>query len=167
VIFFSNPKAQYLAHKKEIDAAIEKVLSGTQFILGQNVASFEEEFAKYIGTDHVVGVGNGTDALCLALNAFDIGPGKEVIAPSYTAVATIAAIGMAGAIPILVDVDPSYYTLSPEAIEKAVTERTRAVIAVHLYGQPADMNKILAIAKRHKLKVIEMIDKKAITTFEI
>ena len=155
MIFFSNPKAQYLAHKKEIDAAIEKVLSGTQFILGQNVASFEEEFAKYIGTDHVVGVGNGTDALCLALNAFDIGPGKEVIAPSYTAVATIAAIGMAGAIPILVDVDPSYYTLSPEAIEKAVTERTRAVIAVHLYGQPADMNKILAIAKRHKLKVIE------------
>ena len=155
MIFFSNPKAQYLAYKNEIDAAIEKTLSGTQFILGQNVASFEEEFAKYIGTDHAVGVGNGTDALCLALNALDIGLGSEVIAPSYTAVATIAAIEMAGAIPVLVDVDPYYYTLSPEAIEHAVTERTRAVIAVHLYGQPADMNKILTIAKRHKLKVIE------------
>jgi dTDP-4-amino-4,6-dideoxygalactose transaminase len=155
VIFFSNPKAQYLAYKNEIDAAIEKTLSGTQFILGQNVASFEEEFAKYIGTDHAVGVGNGTDALCLALNALEIGLGDEVIAPSYTAVATIAAIEMAGAIPVLVDVDPYYYTLSPEAIEQAVTERTRAVIAVHLYGQPADMNKILTIAKRHKLKVIE------------
>ena len=155
MIFFSNPKAQYLAYKNEIDAAIEKALSETQFILGQNVASFEEEFAKYIGTDHAVGVGNGTDALCLALNALEIGLGDEVIAPSYTAVATIAAIEMAGAIPVLVDVDPYYYTLSPEAIEQAVTERTRAVIAVHLYGQPADMNKILAIAKRHKLKVIE------------
>jgi len=155
VIFFSNPKAQYLAYKNEIDAAIENVLSGTQFILGQNVASFEEEFAKYIGTDHAIGVGNGTDAICLALNALDIGPGNEVIAPSYTAVATIAAIKMAGAIPVLVDIDPNYYTLSPEAIEQAVTEQTRAIIAVHLYGQSADMNKILTIAKRQKLKVIE------------
>jgi dTDP-4-amino-4,6-dideoxygalactose transaminase len=155
VIFFSNPKAQYLAYKNEIDAAIENVLSGTQFILGQNVASFEEEFAKYIGTDHAIGVGNGTDAICLALNALDIGPGNEVIAPSYTAVATIAAIKMAGAIPVLVDIDPNYYTLSPEAIEQAVTEQTRAIIAVHLYGQSADMNKVLTIAKRQKLKVIE------------
>jgi len=155
VIFFSNPKAQYNTHKKEIDVAFEKVLSSTRFILGENVTSFEEEFAKYIGVDHAVGVGNGTDALCLALRALDIGPGKEVIAPSHTAVATVAAIGMAGAIPVLVDVDPNYYTMSSEAVEKAITSRTCAVIAVHLYGQPAGMNEILGIAKRHKLKVIE------------
>ncbi len=155
MIFFSNPKAQYLTHKVEIDAAINAVLSGTRFVLGQNVTSFEEEFAKYIGAGHVVGVGNGTDALCLALRALGIGPGDEVIAPSHTAVATVAAIGMAGVTPVLVDVSPDYYTPSPQAVEQAVTDRTRAVIAVHLYGQPADMDEILRVASRHKLEVVE------------
>ena len=155
MISFSNPQAQYNTYKKEIDAAIQKVLSGSQFILGENVSAFEEEFAKDIGVDHVIGVANGTDAICLALRALNIGPGKEVIAPSHTAVATVAAIGMAGATPVLVDIDPVYYTISPEAIEQAITDNTRAVIAVHLYGQPANMNKILELANRHRLKVIE------------
>ena len=155
MIFFSNPQAQYKTHKKEIDAAIQKVLSGNQFILGENVSAFEEEFAKYVGVDHVIGVGSGTDALCLALLALNIGPDSEVIAPSHTAVATITAIKMAGAIPVLVDIDPVYYTISPEAIEKAITARTRAVIPVHLYGHPANMREILIAAKRHGLKVIE------------
>ena len=155
MIFFSNPQAQYNTYKKEIDAAIQKVLSGNQFILGENVSAFEEEFAKYIGVDHVIGVANGTDAICLALRALNIGPGKEVIAPSHTAVATVAAIEMAGATPILVDIDPVYYTISPEAIEQAITDRTRAIIAVHLYGQPANMDKILRLAQKHRLKVIE------------
>ena len=155
MIFFSNPQAQYNTYKKEIDAAIQKVLSGSQFILGENVSAFEEEFAKYIGVDHVIGVANGTDAICLALRALNIGSGKEVIAPSHTAVATVAAIEMAGATPILVDIDPIYYTISPEAIEQAITDRTRAVIAVHLYGQPANMDKILKLAKKYGLKVVE------------
>ncbi|SVD78833.1 uncharacterized protein METZ01_LOCUS431687, partial [marine metagenome] len=155
VIFFSNPQAQYSSYKKEIDTAIQKVLSGNQLILGKNVSSFEEEFAKYIGVDHVIAVGNGTDALCLALRALNIGHGYEVIAPSHTAVATIAAIEMAGATPALVDIDPVHYTISPEAIENGITSRTRAVIAVHLYGQPANMEKILEVAKKYGLKVIE------------
>jgi dTDP-4-amino-4,6-dideoxygalactose transaminase len=155
VISFSNPKAQYDFHKDEIDAAIESVLSGNRFILGPNVDFFEQEFARYIGADHVIGVANGTDALHLALRALDIGPGDEVIAPSHSAVATVAAIGMAGATPVLVDVEPDYYTLSPVAVEQAVTDRTCAVIAVHLYGQPSDMNSILGIARKHKLKIIE------------
>ena len=155
MILFSNPQAQYNTYKKEIDAAIQKVLSGNQFILGENVSAFEEEFAKYVGVDHVIGVGSGTDALCLALLALNIGPDSEVIAPSHTAVATITAIKMAGAIPVLVDIDPVYYTISPEAIEKAITARTRAVIPVHLYGHPANMREILIAAKRHGLKVIE------------
>ena len=155
MILFSNPQAQYNTHKEAIDTAIQKVLSGTQFILGENVISFEEEFAEYIGIDHTIGVGSGTDALCLALRALNIGPGKEVIAPSHTAVATIAAIGMVGATPVLVDIDPDYYTISPEALEQAITDRTRAVIAVHLYGQPANMNKVVEISKKYKLKVVE------------
>ncbi len=155
MISFSNPQAQYNTYKKDIDIAIQKVLSGNQFILGKNVSSFEREFAKFIGVDHVIGVGSGTDAICIALRALDIGSGEEVIAPSHTAVATVAAIEMAGAIPVLVDIDPIYYTISPEAIKKAITGRTRAVIAVHLYGQPANMEKILNVAKKHKLKVIE------------
>jgi dTDP-4-amino-4,6-dideoxygalactose transaminase len=155
VISFSNPQAQYNSYKKKIDEAIQNVLSGNQFILGKNVSSFEEEFAKYIGVGHVIGVGSGTDAIYLALRALSIGPDNEVIAPSHTAVATIAAIEMAGAIPVLVDIDPVYYTISPEAIKKAITRRTRAVIAVHLYGQPANMEEILGVAKKHDLKVIE------------
>jgi dTDP-4-amino-4,6-dideoxygalactose transaminase len=155
VISFSNPQAQYNTYKKNIDIAIQRVLSGNQFILGENVSSFEEEFAKYIGVDHVIGVGSGTDALCLALLALNIGHADEVIAPSHTAVATIAAIEMAGAIPVLVDIDPVYYTISPEAMKKAITRRTKAVIAVHLYGQPAGMEEILDVAKNHKIKVIE------------
>jgi len=155
VIFFSNPQAQYNSYKKKIDEAIQNVLSGNQFILGENVSSFEKEFAKYTGVDHVIGVGSGTDALCLALRALNIGPDNEVIAPSHTAVATIAAIEMAGAIPVLVDIDPVYYTISPEAIKKAITVRTRAVVAVHLYGQPTNMEEILYVAKKHEIKVIE------------
>jgi dTDP-4-amino-4,6-dideoxygalactose transaminase len=155
MILCSNPRAQFESYKSDIENAINQVLSGNQYILGENVGAFEREFADYVGVDHAIGVASGTDALCLALRALDVGPGTEVIAPSHTAVATVAAIGMAGAIPVLVDVEPGYYTLSPKAVELAVTDRTRAVIAVHLYGKPADMDAILEIARRHELKIIE------------
>jgi dTDP-4-amino-4,6-dideoxygalactose transaminase len=155
MILCSNPKAQFESYKNDIENAIDQVLSRSQYILGENVCAFEREFSDYVGVGHAIGVASGTDALCLALRALDIGPGAEVIAPSHTAVATVAAIGMAGASPVLVDVDSGSYTLSPEAVRQEITDRTRAVIAVHLYGQPVNMNEILDITKRHKLKVIE------------
>jgi dTDP-4-amino-4,6-dideoxygalactose transaminase len=155
MILCSNPKAQFESYKSDIEAAIAQVLAGNQYILGENVVTFEHDFADYVGVDHAIGVASGTDALCLAIRALGLGPGTEVIAPSHTAVATVAAIVMAGATPVLVDVAPGYFTLSPEYVEQAVSDRTRAVIAVHLYGQPADMNGIIDVAKRNELKIIE------------
>lgn len=155
MILCSNPKAQYEAHKAEIDVAIAHVLDGGRYILGEEVAAFEKEFAAYIGVSHGIGVGSGTEALHLALKACGVGPGDEVVTVSHTAVATVSAIDLAGAIPVFVDIDPAYYTMDSEALSRAVTKKTRAVIVVHLYGQAADMEKILAIAKAHGLKVIE------------
>lgn len=155
MIYCSNPGAQYKSYKNDIENAISRVLSSNQYLLGENVAAFEQEFAAFIGTDHAVGVSSGTDALFLALRVFDISSGDEVIAPSHTAVATVAAIGLTGANPVLVDVEPTFYTLDPKAMEKAVTAKTRAVIAVHLYGQPADLDGIRSVAHRHNLKIIE------------
>ena len=155
MILCSNPKAQYLAHKEEIDLAIQQVLAAGQFVLGENVQAFEKEFSDYIGTQHTISVANGTDALLLALRSLGIGPGDEVIAPSHTATATIAAIRLAGAVPVLVDVGPVYYTLDPVSVEKAITPHTKGIVAVHLYGQPADMEGLQKIVHHHNLKFIE------------
>ena len=155
MIPFVDLQAQYRALKPEIDAAILKVLENTQFILGPAVAGFETDFAAYCHTSEAVGVNSGTSALHLALLAAGVGPGDEVITVPYTFVATVAAIEYAGAKPVFVDVEPDYWTMDPAQIERAITPKTKAIIPVHLYGQPADMDPILEIARRHGLKVIE------------
>jgi dTDP-4-amino-4,6-dideoxygalactose transaminase len=155
MIVCGNPQAQYLAHKAEIDAAILRVLEKGWYILGDEVRAFEAEFANYVGVKHGIGVGSGTEALHIALAACGIGPGDEVITVSHTAVATVAAIELAGATPMLVDIEPDYYTLDPARLEAAISPHTKAVIPVHLYGQPADLAPILEIARRHSIRVIE------------
>ena len=155
VISPSNPKANYLVHKREIDTAIARVLENGRYILGGEVSLFENEFASYIGSRWGVGTGSGTEALHLALLACGINQGDEVITVSHTAVATVAAIELSRATPMLVDIDPGTYTINPERVEDAITSRTKAVIPVHLYGQPADLAPILKIARRHNLFVIE------------
>ena len=151
----SNPKANYLAHKDEIDAAIARVLKSGRYILGEEVAAFEREFAAYIGVRFGIGVSSGTDALQLALRACGIGKGDEVVTVSHTAVATVAAIELCGAIPVLVDVDPRTYTIDANQIEQAMTKQTKGIIPVHLYGHPADMEAVMSIARRHDAYVIE------------
>ena len=155
MILCSNPKAQYQAHKEEIDSAIQRVLDKGWYILGDETKAFESEFAAYIGVDHGIGVGSGTEALHIALAACGIGLGDEVITVSHTAVATVAAIELAGATPVLVDIDPDYYTLNPDKLESAISPRTKAIIPVHLYGQPADLTPILEIARQHGVLLIE------------
>src|SRR5215467_8250474 len=148
-------KAQYRSIKCEIDAAIAGVLESGQFALGPEVAAFEQEFSAYCGTAECIALNSGTSALHLALLAAGVGPGDEVITVPFTFVATVAAILYAGARPVFVDIDPQTYTMAVEQIENAITKRTKAILPVHLYGQPADMDPILAIARRHGLVVIE------------
>jgi dTDP-4-amino-4,6-dideoxygalactose transaminase len=148
-------KAQYLSIKDEIDAAIQRVVDSTNFILGPDVRAFEEEFARFCGVQHAVGVDSGTAALHLAFLACDIGPGDEVITTPHTFIATIGMLGRVGAKPVFVDIDPRTYNMNPDRIEAAITERAKAIMPVHLYGQPAEMDPILEIADRHGLKVIE------------
>jgi len=155
MILCANPLSQYLSHKDAIDKAISRVLNKGWYILGEEVKAFEEEFAGYIGVKYGIGVGSGTEALHLALVACGIGPGDEVITVSHTAVATVAAIKLAGANPIYVDIDPVFYTLNPNKLEAAISANTKAIIPVHLYGHPADMNPILQIATNHDLFIIE------------
>ena len=144
---FNELRSGYLAQQQAIDDAVHRVLASGWYILGREVAAFESEFAAYCGAAGCVGVNSGTDALYLALRACGIGPGDEVITVAHTAVATVAAIRMTGATPLLVDIDPVRYTMSPAALADAITPATRAVIPVHLYGQPADMDAIMAIAR--------------------
>lgn len=155
MILCANPQAGYLARKTEIDAAIHRVLDKGWFILGQEVAAFEQEFAAWVGVEHGIGVGSGTEALHLALAAAGIGPGDEVITVSHTAVATVSAIELLGAKPVLVDIDPLHYTMDPACLAAAITPRTKAIIPVHIYGQPVDLDPLLAIARMHRLVVIE------------
>lgn len=155
MILCGNPQAQYHAHKPEIDAAIHAVLDSGWYVLGREAESFEGEFAAYIGVDHAVGVGSGTEALHLALRACDIGVGDEVITVAHTAVATVAAIELAGAKPVFADIEDAYGTLDPAGLEQLITSRTRAIIPVHLYGQAADLDPIVDIARRRGLVVIE------------
>jgi len=151
----ASPLSQFLSYKQEILEAIEKVLDSGQYILGPEVQAFEQEFAQFVGVRFGVGVASGTDALHLALRAVDVGPSDEVITVPHTAVATVAAIEMCGATPVLVDIDLDTYTLSPHRLETVITSRTKAIIPVHLYGHPADMEPILEIARRHHVFVIE------------
>ena len=148
-------KAQYHSIKPEIDAAIARVLDSCQFILGPEVAAFEQEFAAYCGASECIALNSGTSALHLALLAAGVGPGDEVITVPYTFVASVAAVCYAGARPVLVDIDPRSFTMDPAAIEAAITPRTKAILPVHLYGQPADMDPIMEVARRHGLVVIE------------
>ena len=148
-------KAQYQSIKPEIDTAIARVLESCQFVLGPEVAGFEQDFAAYCGTAECIALNSGTSALHLALLAAGVGPGDEVITVPFTFVASIAAIIYAGARPILVDIDPRSFTMDPAAIEAAITPRTKAILPIHLYGQAADMDPIMEIARRHGLVVIE------------
>jgi len=148
-------KAQYQSIKPEIDAALARVLESCQFVLGPEVAAFEQEFAAYCGTAECIALNSGTSALHLALLAAGIGPGDEVITVPFTFVASVAAVVYTGARPVLVDIDPRLFNMDPFAIEAAITPRTKAILPVHLYGQPADMAPIMEIAKRHGLVVIE------------
>ena len=151
----ANPLAQYEAHRGEIDAAIQRVLAGGRYILGTEVQSFEAEFAAYLGVRFAIGVGSGTEALHVALRACGIGSRDEVITVSHTAVATVAAIELCGATPVLVDIEPNYYTMNPEKLEAAIGPKTKAIVPVHLYGQPVDLNPILEVARRQGIRVIE------------
>jgi dTDP-4-amino-4,6-dideoxygalactose transaminase len=148
-------KAQYRSIKPEIDAAIAKVLDSAQFVLGSEVAAFEQEFATYCGASECIALNSGTSALHLALLAAGVGSGDEVITVPFTFVASVAAVLYAGARPVLVDIDPRTFTMDPAAIEAAITPRTKAILPVHLYGQPADMDPILEVARRRGLVVIE------------
>lgn len=155
MILCNNPGVQYSAHKAEIDAAIQRVLDKGWYVLGSEVEQFESEFASYVCTDYAIGVGSGTDSLCLALRACGIGCGDEVITVSHTAVATVAAIELCGARPVLADIEPDYFTIDAEKIEAFIGPRTKAIIPVHLYGQSAELTPILDLARRRGLRVIE------------
>jgi len=155
VIAQTDPHAEYLACREEVDAAVRKVLDAGRYVLGDEVRSFEHEFAAYNGAKYAVGVASGTDALTLALRACGVSAGDEVITVSHTAVATVVGIEHTGAKAVLVDVDPATFTMAPSRLAEVITSRTRAIVPVHLYGQPADMGAILAFARQHGLKVIE------------
>ena len=152
---FVDLRAQYATIRAEIDAAVRAVLEHGSFVLGEDVAEFERTFAAFCGVREAVGVGNGTDALVLALTALGVRTGDEVITAANTFVATAEAIVHAGALPVLVDAVPGTYTIDPARVEQAITPRTRAIIPVHLYGQAAEMDPLLAIARRHGLVVVE------------
>jgi dTDP-4-amino-4,6-dideoxygalactose transaminase len=155
MIRFLDLSAEYHELKTEIDASVARVLESAQFVGGIEISAFEEEFAGYCGSRHGVAVNSGTSALHLALLASGIQPGDEVITVPFTFYATVAAIGYVGATPVYVDIHPATFNIDPAKIEAAITERTRAILPVHLYGQCADMDPILDIARRYKLVVIE------------
>jgi dTDP-4-amino-4,6-dideoxygalactose transaminase len=152
---FVDLQAQYRSIKSEIDAAIQRVLDTSAFVLGREVETFERAFAEYVGAREAVGVSNGTAAIQLALTACGVGAGDEVIVPANTFFATAEAVSTAGATPVFVDCDPTSHNIDVNRIEAAITKRTRAVIPVHLYGQPADLDAVFEIAERHRLVVIE------------
>lgn len=150
-----NPHAQYQRHAAAIEAAIARVLASNRYILGPECEAFEQGFAAHAGTTHGVGVANGTDALALALRGLGVGPGDEVVTVSHTALATVAAVCMTGATPVLADVDEATYTMDPASLQACIGPRTKAVVPVHVYGQMADLGAIMPIARAHGLKVLE------------
>lgn len=155
MIPFLDLGAAYRELKPEIEAAVSRVLKSGWYILGPEVEAFEAEWAAYCEAKHAVGLANGLDALILALRALDIGPGDEVIVPSNTYIATWLAVSGVSATPVPVEPDPATYNINPALIEAAITPRTRAILPVHLYGQPAELDPILDIARRHNLRVVE------------
>src|SRR5262245_31910651 len=146
---------QYSAIKNDVDAAIQRTIAKSAFIGGDELRAFESEFAAYCGVNAAVGVGNGTDALYLALRALGVGPGHEVITVAHTFIATAEAISLTGARPVFVDIREDTMLMNPAALESAITPRTRAIVPVHLYGQPCEMDPIMHVAQRHGLKVVE------------
>lgn len=152
---FLDLRSINLAHDNKLSEAFTRVLQSGWYILGNEVKAFEDEFAQYCGTRHAVGVSNGLDAIHLALRAFGVGAGDEVIVPANTYIATWLAVTYVGAVPVPVEPDENTYNIDPAKIEAAITPRTKAIIPVHLYGRPADMDPIMEIAARHGLKVIE------------
>ena len=150
-----DSKRQYAKIGNEIEKAVTEVLASGSYILGKHNKAFQTEFADFVGTKYSVGLNSGTDALHLALRALNIGRGDEVITTAFTFVATASAIGLAGATPVFVDINPDTFNIDANKIEAAITPKTKAIIPVHLYGQPAEMDKIMDIAKRHNLKVVE------------
>lgn len=151
----SDPLAQYNAYQSEIDSAINKVLSSGRYILGEEVKAFEREFAQYLGVNHCIGVGSGTEALHIALTACGVRQGDEVITVSHTAVATATAIKLCGAKPVFVDIDASTYTMDVDCLQDAISENSKAIVPVHLYGHPADISGIAHFAKANSLYLIE------------
>jgi dTDP-4-amino-4,6-dideoxygalactose transaminase len=152
---FLDLKAQFRGIQDEVNAAVSRVLEAQHFILGSEVAAFEEEIRPYVGCKYAISCGSGSDALLLALMALDIGPGDEVIAPPFTFVATIGSIKRLGARPVFADIDSETFNLSPQEVAKAITPKTKGIIPVHLFGLPADLDPIIEIAGRHRLAVIE------------
>src|SRR3954464_8138685 len=146
-------RSQYLAIKADVDAAVLEVLESQHFILGPKVEQCEQAISQYCGSPHAVGVSSGSDALLACLMAENIGSGDEVITTPYTFFATAGAIARVGATPVFVDIDPATYNLNPARLEAVVTPRTRAIMPVHLYGQMADMEAVMAVAERHGLVV--------------
>ena len=154
-IYFSNPKLGFVKRKAEFVQVFESVLENGNYILGNEVTAFEKEFAAYIGVNHCVGVANGTDAIAVSLKALGVNAGDEVITVSHSAVATVAAIEMIGAIPVFADIEPSTRCIDPSKIEKLISSRTKAIIPVHIYGHPARMKEILQIVQKYSIKVLE------------
>ncbi len=152
---FLDLQKSYFEIKAQVDAAVLRVLESGYYVLGGEVEAFEEEWADYCEAKYAVGVGNGLDALYLSLLALDVGPGDEVLVPSNTYIATWLAVSQCGAVPVPVEPDPRTHNMDPDLIEQAITEKTKAIIPVHLYGQPADLASILPIAERFGLKVVE------------
>jgi dTDP-4-amino-4,6-dideoxygalactose transaminase len=155
MIPFVDLRAQYATIRDDVQAAIARVLESGQFVLGPEVAAFEEEFAAFCGVPHAIGVNSGTSALHLALIAAGVGPADEVITVPFTFVASVAAVGYTGARAVFVDVDPVSYTMDVRQVERVITARTKAIIPVHLYGQPVDLDPLLELAARHRVTVIE------------
>ena len=163
---FIDLSEQYKIIKNEIDTGLKQVFEKGNFILGQEAKDFENEFAKYCDAKYGVGVNSGTDALYLAVAALDIGEGDEVILPTFTFIATALCISYTGAKPVFVDIEEDTYNIDPKKIEKAITKRTKAIIPVHIYGQPANMDAIMALAKKYKLKVIEDAAQAHVATYK-
>lgn len=155
MILCANPRAQYVAHKVAIDEAIARVLERGHYVLGEEVRAFESEFAAHVGVGHGIGVGSGTEAIHVALRALGIGAGDEVITVAHTAVATISAIELCGATPVLVDIDRDTFSMNPALVAERITQRTRAIMPVHLYGRAMDLGEITTLAKKHGLAVVE------------
>lgn len=155
MIYFANPKSEYIYLKKKIDTKVKKILNSNNYILGSEVKIFEERFSKYIGSKFTVGVSSGTDAIILALKAINIKKGDEVITTSHTAFATIAAIVDTGAVPIFVDIKENDFTIDTSKIEKEITNKTKAIIAVHIYGNPVDIDGLKIIKDKYNITLIE------------